>query len=102
MPRLTVTITDEQAEFLDEVSGDGGEYESKSAAVREFIQAGERVAELEQTVERLETEKRLILEEREENRELVRYVEDELSCREAGIVTRAKWWLFGRNGDSGQ
>ena len=72
MPRLTITVTDEQAALLEELSGDGGQYESKSAAVRDFIQAGERVAELEQEVERLNRERRQLLEQRKEHGELVR------------------------------
>jgi hypothetical protein len=62
-----------------------------------FIQRGERVDELEQKAERLEREKQLILEDREERNELVRYVEDELTYREAGLSKRVRWWLFGRD-----
>lgn len=98
VPRLTITLTEEQAERVAELSGDGGPYESKSEAVRMLIQRGERVDELEQKAERLEREKRLILEEREEKRELARYVEDEQAWRSAGLTTRAKWWLFGKDG----
>lgn len=97
MARLTVTITDEQAELLDELSEDGGEYDSKSAAVRDFIQSGQRVAELEEKVDQLESEKRLLLEELAEKQDLVCYVEAERSHRRAGLATRAKWWLLGRD-----
>lgn len=114
MPRLTITVTDEQAELLEEKAGDNGEYESKSEAVRAFIQEYERlskrvagleaeyeeeIAVLERENERLRNEKQLILEQREENTELQRYVEDELSYREAGLGTRMKWWLFGKGGE---
>ena len=102
MPRLTITVTDEQAALLEELSGDGGQYESKSAAVRDFIQAGERVAELEQEVERLNRERRQLLEQRNEHGELVRYAEDqreqEQNARERRkkpAWTRAWWWLTG-------
>jgi Arc/MetJ-type ribon-helix-helix transcriptional regulator len=54
MPRLTVTITEEQSELLDDVSGDDGEYESKSEAVRNFIQTGEHHQELREKLDRLE------------------------------------------------
>jgi len=37
----------------------------------------------------------MILEQREENTELVKYVEDERRFRHAGLLTRAKWWLRG-------
>ena len=102
MPRLTITVTDEQAALLEKLSGDGGQYESKSAAVRDFIQAGERVAELEQEVERLNRERRQLLEQREEHSELVRYAEgqreQEQNARERRTKpawTRAWWWLTG-------
>jgi Arc/MetJ-type ribon-helix-helix transcriptional regulator len=54
MHRLTVSITEEQEELLDDVSGEGGEYESKSEAVRDFIQAGERERELREELARVE------------------------------------------------
>jgi Arc/MetJ-type ribon-helix-helix transcriptional regulator len=97
MSRLTITLTEEQAERIEELSGDGGPYGSKSEAVRNLIQTGERVEELETKVERLEREKRLLLEEREEKRELVRYVEDERSWRSASLPRRVKWWVFGKD-----
>ena len=53
MPRLTITITDDQSDLLDDLAGDGGEYESKSAAVREFIQAGEQLEECQAEIEQL-------------------------------------------------
>lgn len=53
MPRLTITITEEQADLLDEKTGDEGAYESKSEAVREFIQRGDQLI---QRVEELENE----------------------------------------------
>lgn len=96
VPRLTITLREEQAERVAELSGEGGPYESKSEAVRKLIQAGERVGELEEKVDRLEREKRLILEEREEKRELARYVEEEMSYREAPLSTRLRWWVFGK------
>jgi Arc/MetJ-type ribon-helix-helix transcriptional regulator len=103
MPRLTVTIDDDQADYLDAVSGDGGEYASKSAAVRAFIQAAAdrdgRVERLEQEVDRLRREKRQLLEEREEKKQLANYVETEREVeqrwRQADVVTRMKWRVFG-------
>ena len=103
MPRITVTLEDEQADLLAEKTGDGGEYDSKSEAVRKCItgyeRLSERVAELERENDRLRSEKRLILEQREEQTELQNYVQDELSYREAGLTTRMKWWLFGKGNE---
>lgn len=101
MPRLTITITDDQAAMLDEKTGEGGEYESKSDVVRTFIREYERLDErvdnLERENERLRNEKRALIEDREDRTALVEYVEDELSYREAGLGTRMKWWLFGKD-----
>lgn len=81
MPRITVTITDEQAELLEEKTGDDGEYESKSEAMRSFISEyehlSERVDELETENERLHRERRQLLEQREEHTDLVRAAYDE-------------------------
>ena len=65
------------------------------------------ITELEQTVERLRNEKQTLIAQREEHTELVEYVEEERSIRErdaerrrereqAGVFSRAKWWLVGR------
>ena len=97
MPRFTVTVTDEQAALLEDLSSDGGPYESKSEAVRSLIQDGERLAELEQENDRLHRERRQLLEQRSENKELRRYVEDEQRYRQASLLQRFKWWLGGMN-----
>ena len=100
VPRLTVTIDEDHEEILEAKSGDGGPYESKSEAVRMFIEeyetTHERIEELERTVDRLRNEKQAIIEQREENQELARYVDEERTWRQAGIVTRTKWWLLGK------
>ena len=54
MARLTITIDDDQSDFLEEISGDGGEYDSKSAAVRKFIETGEKTEELQSRIDELE------------------------------------------------
>ncbi|MDG5821635.1 hypothetical protein [Natronococcus sp. A-GB7] len=110
MPRLTITITDEQAEILEGKTGDGGEYESKSEAVRTFIteyeRLTERVDELQNERDRLQrqlaaTNSRIdevteLVEYVDEQRELERYRERrERMVDQAGVLTRAKWWLTG-------
>jgi Arc/MetJ-type ribon-helix-helix transcriptional regulator len=105
MPRFTVTVTDEQAALLEDLSSDGGPYESKSEAVRSFIQDGERLAELEQENDRLQRERRQLLEQREEHQELARYAEDQRENeqrvrerRQQPAWVRAWWWLTGEPG----
>jgi Arc/MetJ-type ribon-helix-helix transcriptional regulator len=110
MPRLTITITDEQADLLNELSGDGGPYESKSEAVRDFIQRRDEFEHehdrLQSKCDRLERRVSALIQQREEHSELVAYVEEERLLQRrrderqrkkdtAGVVTRAKWWLTG-------
>lgn len=110
MPRLTVTITDEQSELLEEKTGDGGEYESKSEAVRHFIQEYERleadVEDFENERDRLQRQLAATNNRVDEHKELVEYVEEqrevenyrarrERQLDQANILTRAKWKLTG-------
>jgi hypothetical protein len=102
--RTTVTISDDAlVEHVDarDASTDAGRVRRCIERSRELDECRERVADLEQQVERLQREKRLILEEREEHSQLVRAVEQEQSLAEeraqAGLATRARWWLFGRD-----
>ena len=102
MPRLSITLTDEQNERVEELV-ESGEYSSKNAVVQDWLVRAEEVNQLESEVERLRRERRQILEQREENKELVRYAEQQRSVlerreerRDAPAWTRAKWWLFGR------
>ena len=103
MTRLTVSVSDEEAEIIDELSGDDGPYESKSEAMRNCIRSYEKVEELQQENERLRREKRAIIEQRDEHRELVEYVEGERELqkmererRNAPIWERIRWLVLGR------
>ncbi|MFC6907250.1 ribbon-helix-helix protein, CopG family [Halalkalicoccus tibetensis] len=70
---------------------------------QEITDLKERINELETENERMRNEKRLILEQREENTELVEYVQEERELQQrreerldAPVWRRAKWWLVGR------
>jgi Arc/MetJ-type ribon-helix-helix transcriptional regulator len=106
MPRLTITVTDEQSELLSELSGNDGRYESKSEAVRSFIESGEDVEQLRQEVDRLNRERRQLIEQRNENQELVEFASETRSVlkrredrseqiRTAPVWRRALWWFLG-------
>lgn len=104
MPRITVTLDDD---LHDEIVAmvEEGEYSSKAEAVRQCVQeTADLRAELDEartTIDRLKAEKRQILDQQETHEELVRVVERERSLEEqkaaAGIVTRARWFLVGRD-----
>jgi metal-responsive CopG/Arc/MetJ family transcriptional regulator len=117
--RTSVSLNDELTSYVDEVASSAGE--NNAEAIRETIRhakeqddriealedenkrLNDRVTELETELERVKKEKRLILEDRDEKQELVRYVEDERTFeqkwRKAGLTTRLKWKLFGMDSD---
>jgi predicted nucleic acid-binding Zn-ribbon protein len=117
--RTSVSLSDELASYVAEVASSAGENDAE--AIREALRHGrtqdarvadlaaetdrlqERVAKLETELDRVKNEKRLLLEEREEKAELVRYVEQERTAeqrwREAGFGTRMRWRLFGMPAD---
>ena len=101
MPRLSITLTDEQNDRVEELV-ESGEYSSKNAVVQDWLARAEKVNQLESELERCRRARRQLLEQREENKELVRYAESERDAAErreersrAPAWRRAKWWLFG-------
>jgi TolA-binding protein len=117
--RTSVSLSDELASYVGEVSSSAGENDAE--AIREALRHAreqddrvdgleakterlqDRVNKLETELDRVKNEKRLLLEERDEKQELVRYVEQERSAeqrwREAGLATRLKWRVFGMSND---
>ena len=136
MPRFSVTFDDEDDTYLAELAGEGGKYDSKAEAVRAIVREdrertgdepeavrqeykkkiadlkaakNERVDELEQEIDRLNRERRQLLEQREENQELVKFAEEQRSLvseqrdrQNAPVWRRAKWWVFGGGQDYGR
>lgn len=119
MKPLTFRVTEETADALADEADDADtsmaeylrgivEKRNRDEAIRDEYKARlaeyeAEVEDLEREIQRLKNEKRAILDQREENQELVAYVEDERrqqqAYREAGIVTRARWWLTGMDSD---
>jgi len=112
MEQITLRVPEDTLESLEGEADEHGV--SRSEYVRDVLKSRnehaetadelrDRVEELEQELDRVRNEKRLLLEEREEKAELVRYVEQERTVeqqwREAGLWTRAKWKIFGMDTD---
>jgi len=104
--RTTVTVSDDDlVAHVDarDASTDAGRVRACIERSQELDECRERVGDLQERVERLEREKRLILEQREEHSQLVRAVEEQRTLEreraQAGLATRARWWLFGRDED---
>jgi len=111
MTRVTATLDEEQAEYLEGVKESEG-LDSDAAAVRECIDrarehadAQQRVEELEARVEELRNELTAANKRIDSATELVEYVERERTLeerrRKAGIVTRAKWFITGMPDEEG-
>lgn len=115
--RTSVSLPEELAAYVRATSSAAGE--NNAEAIRETLRHARtledridvletRVEALESDVQALETEnerlkheKQQLIERRETTQELVAYVEGEREQRqaweEAGLATRVKWWLFGRD-----
>lgn len=115
MKRLTVSLEPEQIERLDELQ-DEQDVDSRSAAIRrlfaeydelqaEYERLNTEYEEVQTELERARRERRQLLEQREEHRELARYVEDERTAeqrwRQASLTTRLRWKLTGMPDDDG-
>lgn len=116
MKKVSVSLTAEHLECIEAraEADDSGrsaalrgildEYEELQTEYEEVrTEYEQQIDRLTEDVERLQREKRQILAEREEKRELARYAEDHRTAaqrrREASLVQRARWWVFGMNTD---
>jgi len=128
MPRFTISVDDGLNEFVENLADEDGPYSSKSKAaaallaearelheseyddLKELFAKADRVdeleADLEHTAARVEDLRRQLQaanEKDERVQELATYVEDERRVeqqwREAGLLTKTKWKVFGMPGD---
>lgn len=104
MKQITLRLPEDTLDELEAEAEERGV--SRSEHIRDILDDRHRVEQLEARVDELETEverqqraRRQLLEQREEHDELVAAVQEERSVerrrREAGVMTRAKWWLTG-------
>jgi Arc/MetJ-type ribon-helix-helix transcriptional regulator len=93
--KISVTLRSDQVGELSDLVG--GEYENRSEAVRGLLDKGFAYDEIEATADRLERQLAQVIDERDEHQELVAYVEEEQSWREAPLSARVKWWVFGKD-----
>jgi DNA repair exonuclease SbcCD ATPase subunit len=128
MPRFTISVDDDLNEFVEDLAAEDGPYSSKSKAaaallaearelheseyddLEELFAKADRVdeleADLEHTEARMEDLRRQLQAANakdERVQELANYVEDERRVeqqwREAGLLTKTKWKVFGMPGD---
>ena len=97
MPRLTITLPDDLNDRLEELSGDDGPFDSKADAVRELTRRGDRLEEVEAERDNLRRQLAAVNAREDDVDALATYVEDELEYRRAGLSTRLRWFLFGKD-----
>lgn len=97
MESVSTRLDNETYRIISETADERGV--SKAEVLRELVEKGMQYDDVKRENDRLRAEKRTLINDREERTELRRYVEDELSYREAGLGTRVKWWLFGKRGE---
>ena len=99
MAQISLRLPDDLLESLDD---EAEEREvSRSKYIRDTLESRHglrrEIAERDREIERLNRERRQLLEQREENAELRRYVGDELDYRDAPLWVRARWFVFGKD-----
>ena len=97
MAQITLRLDDDLLDDLENEADERGV--SRSAHIRDAIESRHEPDELRRENDRLRARVDAVLESRDERDALVRYVEDEQRYRQAGIVTRLRWFLRGMNGD---
>lgn len=100
--RVSLVLHDRHVQVLEEIADDDDrDVRSRSEAARELIdeydELRERCEDLQTETEILENRVAKLIDDREERKELVKYVDEEQRRREAGVITRAKWWVFGED-----
>ena len=94
MKRLTIRVPEDLAETIDERATAADV--SDSEAARQLLRRGTEYDDLQTENERLRNEKRGIIEQRTENKDLRRYVENDIEWHEADLLTRVRWFVFGK------
>lgn len=108
MEQITARVPEEMAEQIEAEADDTEQ--SQSEVVRNRLRLGYEYGELETELERQRNENEglrnqlaTLTNHFQEHNELVKYVEDERTLeqqrRQAGILTRTKWWLTGMPSD---
>ena len=117
MRQMTVSLREEQAEWIESLMGENGEFESKSEVVRWLIDdhsaLQEEIEELEETIEEMERENDQLRDQLaatnqriDDVNDLVEYVDSEREMAryqdrrqrmldQASILSRWKWKLTG-------
>lgn len=95
MQQMTFHIPDEVVEHVESEASDRDI--SKSKVVRELLQRGMDYDQLESTNSELRSKLEASNRDNKIDDKLVRYVEHDIDFHEAGIATKLRWYIFGKD-----
>lgn len=94
MESTTIRLPEDVLERVDEHAEDRDV--SRSEYLRTLVRRGFEYDEVVAERDRLENQLRTLIDQREEHQELVEYVDEEKTWREASLKTRIQWWIWGK------
>lgn len=95
MPQISARVSEDLNSEIEAFSNENNT--AKSEAIRTLLRRGIEYEDMQTETTRLRQQLAAANQRIDASNELVEYVEDELSYREAGLGTRMKWWLFGKD-----
>ena len=94
MNQMTFRIPDDVVEHIE---GEAEERDvSKSEVVRELLERGIEYDNLQNEVDRLRNRLQATNDRNEIDDKLVKYVENDIEYHEADLLTKARWFIFGK------
>lgn len=94
MEQMTFRIPDDVVEHIE---GEAKERDvSKSEVVRELLERGIEYDDLQNEVDRLRNQLQATNDRNEIDDKLVKYVENDIEYHEADLLTKARWFIFGK------
>ena len=94
MKQMTFRIPED---VVEHVEGEAEERDvSKSEVVRELLEQGIEYDDLQTEVDRLRNRLQATNERNEVDDKLVKYVENDIEYHEADLLTKARWFIFGK------
>ena len=92
---MTFRIPDDIVEHIEEVAE--GQDISKSEVVRDLLERGIEYDDLQSKNDELRNQLQATNSRNEVDDKLVRYVENDIDYHEAGLATKLRWFVFGKN-----
>ena len=94
MEQMTFRVPDDVIKHVESEAEDHSI--SKSKIARELLERGIEYNELQNEVDRLRNQLQATNDRNEIDDKLVKYVENDIEYHEADLLTKARWFIFGK------